>query len=175
VLARLVTFGGSVKDYKQRRLYNVVNSQAGRLLCQSRFQGNTGVSLMESVMIPPRTEIILEGKLAKRAKSRIGMIEPRSSSSNAVRQGFSIARVVVKPDNRIVPLRVLNASNSPIELTAGENLADFCPLIESCLSQPNICGAVGNKITPQVISDKIESIIDPSLQGEDRGKQLTNN
>ena len=119
-------------------------------------------------MIPPRTEIILEGKLAKRAKSRIGMIEPRSSSSNAVRQGFSIARVVVKPDNRIVPLRVLNASNSPIELTAGENLADFCPLIESCLSQPNICGAVGNKITPQVISDKIESIIDPSLQGEDR-------
>ena len=92
------------------------------------------------------------------------MIEPRSSSSNAVRQGFSIARAVVKPDNRIVPLRVLNASNSPIELTAGENLADFCPLIESCLSQPNICGAVGNKI-PQVISDKIESIIDPSTRG----------
>ena len=27
-------------------------------------------------------------------------------------------RVVVKPDNRLVPLRVLNASNSPIELAA---------------------------------------------------------
>ena len=60
-----------------------VNSQAGRLFCQSRFQGNTGVSLVESVMIPPRTEIILEGKLAKRGKSSVGMLEPRSSSSNA--------------------------------------------------------------------------------------------
>jgi hypothetical protein len=62
-----------------------MDSPVGRLLCQSRFQGNTGVSLVKSVMIPPRTEMILEGKLAKRAKSRIGMIEPRSSSSNAVR------------------------------------------------------------------------------------------
>jgi hypothetical protein len=150
-----------------------MDSPVGRLLCQSRFQGNTGVSLVKSVMIPPRTEMILEGKLAKRAKSRIGMIEPRSSSSNAVRQGFSVERVVVKPDNRTVHLRVLNASTSQIELVAGENLADFCPLIESCLSQPHVCGAVGNKATPQVISDKIESIIDPSLQGEDRGK-LTN-
>ena len=55
-------------------------------------------------------------------------------------------------------------------MVAGENLANFCPLIESCLSQPHVCGAVGNKTTPQVISDKIESIIDPSLQGGKRGK-----
>ena len=114
--------------------------------------------------------MLLEGKLAKRAKSSIGMIEPRSSRSNAARQGFSVARVVVKLDNRTVPLRVLNASTIQIELVAGENLADFCPLIESCLSQPHVCGAVGNKTTPQVISDKIESIIDPSLQGGQRGK-----
>ena len=78
---------------------------------------------------------------------------------------FNIALVVIKPDNRIVPLHVLNASSSPIELAAGEHLADFCTLIESCLSQPNICGVVRNRI-PQVISDKIESIIDSSLRGE---------
>ena len=126
--------------------------------------------LLESLVIPSRTEMLLEGKLAKRAKSFIGMIEPRSSRSNAARQGFSVARVVVKPDNRTVPLRVLNASTTQLELVAGENLADFCPLIESCLSQLHVCGAVGNKTTPQVISDKIESIIDPSLQGGKRGK-----
>ena len=121
-------------------------------------------------MIPPRTEMLLEGKLAKRAKSHIGMIEPRSSRSNAASQGFSVARVVVKPDNRTVPLRVLNACTTQIELVASENSADFCSLIESCLSQPHVCGAVGNKTTPQVISDKIESIIDPSLEGGKRGK-----
>ena len=71
-------------------------------------------------MIPQRTEMILEGKLAKRAKRRIGMIQPRSSSSNAARQKFSIARIVVRPDNRTVLLRVLNASTGQIELVAGE-------------------------------------------------------
>ena len=112
-----------------------------------------------------------EGKLAKRVKSHIGMIEPRPSRSSAARrQGFRVARVVVKPDNRNVPLRVLNASTTQIELVAGENLAVFCPLIESCLSQPHVCGAAGNKTSPQVISDKIELIIDPSLQGGKRGK-----
>ena len=80
-------------------------------MCQSRFQGSIGVSLVESVMIPPRTEMLLEGKLAKRAKSHM-MIEPRSSRSSAARQGFTVARVVVKPDNRTVPLRVLNASTT---------------------------------------------------------------
>ena len=99
-----------------------VDSPVGRLLCQSRFQGSIGVSLMESVMIPPRTEMLLEGKLAKRAKSHIGMIEPRSSRSSAARQGFSMARVVVRPDNRTALLRVLNASTTQIELVAGENL-----------------------------------------------------
>ena len=62
----------------------------------------------------------------------------------------------------------VNASTSQIELVAGEHLADFCPLIASCLSQPYVCGAVGN--TPPVILDRIESIIDPSLPGEDRDK-----
>lgn len=147
-----------------------VDSRAGRLLCQSRFQSNTVVALVDSVMIPPRTEIILEGKLARRANSKIGLLEPRSSSSNAARQGFSVARVVVKQDNnRVVPLRVLNMSNTPIELAAGENLAEFCPLIESCLPQPTVCGAVGNQF-PNIDSDRIESIIDPSLTGDDRAK-----
>ena len=121
-------------------------------------------------MIPPRTEMLIEGKLAKRAKSHIGMIEPRSSRSNAASQGFRVSRVVIKPDNRTVPLRVLNASTTQIELIASENSADFCSLIESCLSQPHVCGAVRNKTTPQVVSDKIESIIDPSLEGGKWGK-----
>ena len=38
------------------------------LLGQSRFQGNSGASLMASIMIPARPEMILQEKLAKRAK-----------------------------------------------------------------------------------------------------------
>ena len=99
-----------------------VDSPVVSLLCQSCFQRNSGVSLVESVMIPPRPEVILEEKFAKRAKSCIGIVELRSRSSNAARQGFSVARVVVKTDNRTVPLGVLNAFTNQIEFVARENL-----------------------------------------------------
>ena len=44
-----------------------VYSPVGRLLCQSRFQGSIGVSLVESVMIPPRTEMhaFIRGKIGE--------------------------------------------------------------------------------------------------------------
>ena len=75
----------------------------------------------------------LAGKLAKSPNSKIGMIEPRSGTISDAREGFSLARVVVKPDQHgVVPLRVINMTQNPIELVAGENLADFCPLVESC-------------------------------------------
>ena len=74
------------------------------------------------------------------------MIEPRSGTTIDARQGFSLARVVVKPDqHREVPLRVINMSQNPIELIAGENIADFCPLVESYsttshLPDADVCG-----------------------------------
>ena len=47
------------------------------------------------------------------------MIEPRSGTTIDARQGFSLARVVVKPDqHRVVPLRFINMSQNPIELVA---------------------------------------------------------
>lgn len=42
----------------------------------------------------------------------------RFSSSNAARQGFSVARAVVKADNRTASLPVLNVSTSQIELVS---------------------------------------------------------
>ena len=89
------------------------------------FQSSAVVALVENTIIPPRTEMILEGKLAKRANSKIGLIEPRSGIITDARQGFSLARVVVEQDqHRVEPLRVINMSNNPIELAAGENIAD---------------------------------------------------
>ena len=57
--------------------------------------GATPIINSQSSTTAPRTEMLLEGKFAKRAKSHIRMIEPRSSRSSAARQGFSVARVVV--------------------------------------------------------------------------------
>ena len=136
------------------------NSSTDRLLCQSTVQSNAAVVLVESAMIPPRTEIILEGKLARSANSKIGMIEPRSGIDNDARQGISLARIVVKPDqHRVVPLRVINMSHSQIELAAGENIAEFCPLVESCSNvintKPDVCGAVGRELFKTFTDNKI--------------------
>ena len=117
-----------VRDNHESKSANLVGvthtraspSSTDRLLCQSTFQSNAVVALLESAIIPPRTEMILEGKLDKSANSKIGLIEPRSGISHDTRQGFSLARVVVEPDqHRVVPLRILNMSQNPIELTAG--------------------------------------------------------
>ena len=123
-----------------------------RFLCQSTFKSNSVVTLVDDAMIPPRTEIILGGKLTRSVNGgQIGIIAPNVSIGNDTRQGFSLAHVVVKPDHhRIVPLRVLNMSNSPTELAAGENIAEFCPLVESWRNTPtacipNICGASRNE------------------------------
>ena len=117
--------------------------------------------------------MILAGKLAKSGNSKIGMIEPRSGTISDARQGFSLARVVVKPDqHRVVPLRVINMSQNPIELVADENLADFCPLVESCsttshLPDVDVCGAVECNLSKTFI-DKVNAVIDTSLTSDDR-------
>ena len=59
----------------------VPRSSTDRLLCQSTFQSNAAVALLESAIIPPRTEMILEGKLAKSTNSKICTIEPRSDTT----------------------------------------------------------------------------------------------
>jgi dUTPase len=155
------------------------HSSTDRMLCQSTFQSNAAVALLESAIIPPRTEMILEGKLAKTANSKIGMIEPRSGITTDARQGFSLARIVVKPDQqRVVPLRVINMSQTPFQLIAGENIADFCPLVKSCskvqASQKlDVCGAVQSDLSKTFL-DKVNAVIDstPTCEDKERVQRL---
>ena len=63
----------------------------------------------------------LEGKLARHANSKIGLIGPRSGIVTDAKQGFILARAVVEPDHhQVVPLRVINMSDNSIELAASK-------------------------------------------------------
>ena len=54
------------------------------------------------------------------------MIEPRYGITNDDRQGFSLARVIAKPDrHRVVRVINMHMSQTPIELASGENIAEF--------------------------------------------------
>ena len=93
-----------IRDNRESTTANLVGithtseqrSATDRMLCQSTFQSNAVVALLESAIIPPRTEMILAGKLAKHANSKLGLIEPRSGITCDTRQGFSLARAVVR-------------------------------------------------------------------------------
>jgi hypothetical protein len=107
------------------------------------------------------------------------MIEPRSGITTDARQGFSLARIVVKPDQqRVVPLRVINMSQTPFQLIAGENIADFCPLVKSCskvqASQKlDVCGAVQSDLSKTFL-DKVNAVIDstPTCEDKERVQRL---
>ena len=167
------------KDFLTENLAGIIQARAAgtdRVLCQSEYSGCAAVSLVNSVMLPARTELIVEGKVAKSVKSSVGMIAP-ISRDNEYRQGFHLAHVVVTPnEDRVVPLMVINMSHTQMELPAGEHLADFYPLVESCtknsVSNPDICGAVGNTDTFEHFSDKVDHVIDDAIHGDDR-KRVT--
>ena len=49
-----------------------------RFLRQSSIKSNSSVTLVEDVLTPPWTEIILVGKFARSVNGLIGMIAPHS-------------------------------------------------------------------------------------------------
>lgn len=92
--------------------------------------------------------------------------------TNDARKGFCLTRVVVKPDqHRVVPLQVTNMSQNPIELAAGQNIAYFSPLVESCSEvlkpEPDVRGAVQSELLKS-FTDKVDSVLDSHLAHDDR-------
>ena len=73
---------------------------AGRInavLVQSQRKGVNKVTLTEGVVIPARTEIIIEGKIQAKDISQVGMISASQSDSVKHLKGLHIAHLVVTP------------------------------------------------------------------------------
>ena len=99
------------------------------LLFQSRYKAPTEICLTENVVIPARTELVLEGKLVKTTSADVGMIT--ANRARAYEPGIHISHIVAHPCGKIVPVRVLNSSHEPVELTAGRKIAEFHQLVKS--------------------------------------------
>ena len=99
------------------------------LLFQSRYKAPTEICLTENVVVPARTELVLEGKLVKTTSADVGMIT--ANRARAYEPGIHISHIVAHPCGKIVPVRVLNSSHEPVELTAGRKIAEFHQLVKS--------------------------------------------
>lgn len=99
------------------------------LLFQSRYKAHIEVCLIKDVIIPAKTEFVVEGKLIKTTSAEVGMITPNLSRPQE--SGIHISHVVVNPKGRIVPVRIMNSSVESIELSSGRKVAEFHQLVKS--------------------------------------------
>lgn len=77
------------------------------------------VLLAENVVIPPKSEIIAPGKLAKEfTQAKYGILEPNSQFSR--KTNSFLAAELVTPCNGQVPLRLMNPGNEPLTLEQGD-------------------------------------------------------
>ena len=143
-----------------------------RVLYESEHSCCAGVVLTESVVIPPRSEMMLGGKVSSKITSTVGMVGP-SPRATKERDGFHIAHAIVTPgEGRVVPLRAMNMSNHKIELSVGENLAEFSPLIESCTKKPdaprgNVVAGVFQQ-TSDDFAKQVDTALDSGLSSSDK-------
>ena len=91
------------------------------------------IYLSEDTTIPPYTELLTMGKMDKRSflDHTYGITEPLILDTDLeVDQGHcvTIARAVVEPSSKGIPVRLLNSTSESIKLNAGDEIAELHPV-----------------------------------------------
>ena len=122
-------------------------------------------------MLPSRSECILHAKPPRGYSDQLVMVSPLASSPTS---DFVIAFTLSSVDNGKVPVRVMNPSESPIQLFKVQKIAQFMPVVETAAfssksSVSEICASVtsGSVMDPSTLTE-LESVINPRLPAEDK-------
>ncbi|KAJ8033437.1 hypothetical protein HOLleu_23675 [Holothuria leucospilota] len=75
------------------------------------------VILCETVVIAPGTESVIRGEISGKFKGNQGLVEPAEKFVS--RHGLLVGKLLVNPENLVVPLRVFNPSFEPIRVYKG--------------------------------------------------------
>ena len=90
------------------------------------------VTLKETTTIPPNTEIITVGKVenVSQIDTRFGFVEPIEQLSTAEEGKYPImiARTLVDPHVEGIPVRLLNTSDEPLEISSDYLLGEMVPV-----------------------------------------------
>jgi len=149
-------------------------SKVSHVLSESRIRGTVPVTLLDNILVPPRSEIIIEGRIGRTAESELGLISPLIGTGRD-NIGMHVAYTVSQANSRSVPVRLANVSEEEVELTAGSKIAELLILVElpaSCNpinsreTKPFTCGSVDSS----KLAEEIEAAIDPSLSRHEKEK-----
>ena len=142
---------------------------------QSRYKAPTEICQSENVVIPVRTELVLEVKLVKKPPADVGMIE--GNHARASEPARNISHIVAHPCGQIVLVRILNSSNEPVELTAGRKIAEFHQLVKSKPQSEQYtkrtnatCAATCSEGETTDFQSQVHEAISPHFNAKDRIK-----
>ena len=132
------------------------------------------ITLVNSVSLPGRTEAVVVVQIPKSAKDQLGMVAPIQKESLPVQ--LLVAYSVNQAKGRQVSLRIMNTSNCDITLQAGQQIGEYCPLLETL---PSAAEVKDSQLTTdkvfacQTVSNlkmvtELKTAISPSLNKYDR-------
>ena len=141
---------------------------------QSTSQGPITLTLVDNFSIPGRTECILEAKTPRSYSNQLGMTCPLENSDVLP---YNTAFTLNKAVSSRLLVRVMNPSESSIQLHAGQKIAKFVPVVESkCVrkSADSICASVSSESgMNECTLRELETAISPSLDTNDKHSLLT--
>ena len=138
------------------------------ILTQSPSRGAVPVTLSDNVLIPSRVEIIIPCSVPQSVFGLVGMITPKPSANlpPSLQVAYTISNA--GPGGKGIPVRIMNASNTEIEMFSGQKIADFCPMVESIQCPfPEVNYVGSTAIYPSVQGD-ITATLGDSLSIGDR-------
>ena len=142
------------------------------LFIQSQNKGPVPITLSASTCIPSRAEVIVTGKLPKRYKDEIGMVSP--VIKDCLPTHLMVAYSVCQADKRNIPVRIMNSSNIALQLESGQQICEFCPLVDN-ISPPSLHSAIDsnpcllcNSSTSSNVENDLSAALSSSLDEHER-------
>ena len=123
--------------------------------------------------LPGRTEAVVVVQVPKSAKDQLGMVVPTQRDSLPAQ--LLVAYSVNQAEGRQISLRIMNTSNCDITLQAGQQIGEYCPLIEILSSAANVKGSHSNNdkvfacqtVSNMKMETELKAAINPSLNKYD--------
>ena len=106
------------------------------MLVQFTSRSAVPVTLKSNLCLPGRAEVLANCVLLKSSQEQLGMVTHVVDISS-LPGSILAAYTVYQAKGKLIPVRLMNTSNTDIELQKGQNVSKFCALIEGFTpSQP---------------------------------------
>ena len=141
---------------------------------QSLHKSPIPLTLVSSIIIPARSEVVLIAHVPRSLRNALGMVAP--IASDVLPSGLYPAYSVSSANNRSVPVRLINTNNEVCELHKGQRVAAFCPInsaIPPDLPATNRQALVGGTLNvSNEVANELSSALSSALSPCDRNTLL---